>query len=120
MVVDELDQLRDANPGCKMVAYADLSAHMILVTDSGTTQPREVLDALCNEAASLLGTKGKPSLGKSPGNAAVWATAASLRVFLRAPGEPNDVLCCVCAPNVNVGKLVAKASACLDRISGDA
>ena len=29
----------------------------------------------------------------------------------------NDVLCCVCAPNVNVGKLVANATACLERIS---
>ena len=117
MVVDELDLLRDANPGCQMVAFADLGAQMILVTDSGTSHPREVLDALCNEAATLLGKKGTPALGQRPNNAAVWATQASLRVFLRAPGEPNDVLCCVCAPNMNVGKFVASASACLDRIS---
>ncbi len=117
MVVDELDAFRTANPGCEMLAFADLSTHMILVTDSGTKHPREVLDALCNEAATLLGGKGTPVLGEVPSNAAVWATQASLRIFLRAPEEPNDVLCCVCAPNVNVGKLVANATACLDRIS---
>ena len=117
MVVDELDQLRDTIPGCQMVAFADMSTHMILVTDSGTSHPREVLDALCDEAAALLGTKGAPALGDQPSEAAVWATQASLRVFLRAPDEPNDVLCCVCAPNVNVGKLMAGAGACLDRIS---
>ena len=117
MVVDALDDLRNANPGCQMVAFADMSTDMILVTDSGTSQPREVLDALCREAGAVLGKKGKTQFGEHPGSVAVWATQASLRVFLRAPGEPNDVLCCVCAPNVNVGKLVANASACLDRIS---
>ncbi|WP_333714182.1 hypothetical protein [Yoonia sp.] len=117
MVVDELDLLRGATPGCETVAFADLSAHMILVTDSGTSHPRETLDALCDEAATLLGRKGKPALGEKPSNVAVWATQASLRVFLRAQDEPNDVLCCVCAPNVNVGRLVANATACLDRIS---
>ena len=117
MVVDELDQLREANPGCQLVAFADLTAHMILVTDSGTSHPREVLDALCGEAETLLGAKGNPPLGETPGDTAVWATQASLRVFLRAPPEPNDVLRCVCAPNVNVGKLVAKATAGLERIS---
>ncbi|SFS22228.1 hypothetical protein [Yoonia litorea] len=117
MVVDELNTLRDSVSGCQMVAFADLSAHMILVTDSKTSHPREVLDDLCDEAATLLGRRGVPALGETPSNTAVWATQASLRVFLRAPGEPNDVLCCVCAPNVNVGRLVAKASACLDRIS---
>ena len=117
MVVDELDQLREANPGCQLVAFADLAAHMVLVTDSGTSHPREVLDALCGEAETLLGAKGNPPLGETPGDTAVWATQASLRVFLRAPHEPNDVLCCVCAPNVNVGKLVANATACLERIS---
>lgn len=117
MVVDALDELRQENPGCRMVAYADLSAHMVLVTDSGTAAPREVLDALCNEAATLLGSKGTPALGRQPGNSAIWATQAAVRVFLRAPDEPNDVLCCVCAPDVNVGRFVAHATACLDRIS---
>ena len=117
MVVDELDDLRDANPGCQLVAFADMSANMILVTDSATSHPREVLDALCEEANTLLGAKGNASLGEQPSSAAVWATQASLRVFLRAPDEPNDVLCCVCAPNVNASKLLASASACLDRIS---
>jgi len=119
MVVAALDELRETNPGCRMVAYADLSTHMVLVTDSGTTQPREVLDALCDEAAALLGTKGAPPIGAAPGTTAVWATPASLRVFLRAPDEPQDVLCCVCAPDVNVGKFVANAFACLDRISSE-
>ena len=117
MVVDELNAFREANPGCQLLAFADLSTNMILVTDSKTSHPREVLDALCDEAATLLGRRGKAALGEVPSNSAVWATQASLRVFLRAPDEPNDVLCCVCAPNVNVGKLMANATACLDRIS---
>ena len=118
MVVDELDRLRESNQGCEMVAFADLSTHMVLVTDSATVQPREVLDALCNEAAAMLGRKGKIPLGTASGAVAVWSTQTSVRFFLRAPDEPDDVLCCVCAPNVNVGKFMANASACLQRISG--
>ena len=117
MVVDELDALKNGDAACEMIAFADLSTKMILVTDSAASRPREVLDALCHEAATLLGGRNAPILGTKPVNSAIWATQSSVRVFLRAPGEPNDVLCCICAPNVNVGKFVARAAQCLDRIS---
>lgn len=117
MVVDELDSLRDTHAGCETLAFADLSTQMILVTDTNSRLPREALDALCAQAAKLLGSKGKVALGENPGTLALLANKSSVRVFLRASDEPNDVLCCVCAPNVDVDKLVADASECLQRIS---
>ena len=117
MVVDALDDLKQSDPSCQMLAFADLSTQMILVTDSSASHPREQLDALCTEAATLLGGRKKPILGTEPTNTAIWSTQSSVRVFLRAAGEPDDVLCCVCAPDVNVDKFVARASACLAQIS---
>lgn len=117
MVVDELDTLKETNEGCQTLAFADLSTRMILVTNTGSNLPREALDALCGQAEMMLGTKSKVVLGTQPCQSALLATKTSVRVFLRASDEPNDVLCCVCAPNVDVDKFVARASECLNRIS---
>lgn len=117
MVVDELDILRDASEGCQTLAFADLSTRMILVTDTNSNLPREALDALCSQAAIVLGTKGKVLLGTQPSQTGLIANNSSVRIFLRAVDEPNDVLCCVCTPNVDVDEFIARASECIDRIS---
>ncbi len=117
MVVDELDALREKYEGCAALAFADLSTKMILVTDSGSNLRREALDALCAEAALLLGANGKPALADKPSDLASVASTTQLRVFLRAEQEPNDVLCCICGPKMDADAFVADACACLDRIS---
>ncbi len=117
MVVDELDALRTANEGCQTVAFGDLSTQMILITDTQTNLPREALDRLCAQAALVLGRTGKTALGTVPGLRALLADTTSLRLFLRATDEPDDVLCCVCAPDVDVDKFIADATECLHRIS---
>ena len=118
MVVNELDTLLAANVGCQAIAFADLSTRMILVTDTQSKLPREALDALCVQAGSVLGAHGKIALGAQPSRMALLAEKTSVQLFLRASDEPDDVLCCVCAPDVNVDTLVAEATACLSRISG--
>jgi len=118
MVVDELDALREKYEGCTALAFADLSTKMILVTDSGSNLRREALDALCAEAAVLLGANGKPALADRPGDMASVAVTGQLRVFLRAAQEPNDVLCCICGPGMDADAFVADANACLNVISG--
>ena len=117
MVVDELDALRDRFDGCRTIAFADLSTQMILVTDSGSNLPRESLDDLCAQAALMLGANGKPFLGTQQSSAAALANTGSLRVFVRADQEPNDVLCCICDPSVDAGAFLADARASIARIS---
>lgn len=117
MVVDELDALREKYKGCNALAFADLSTKMILVTDSGSNLRREALDALCTEAALLLGANGEPALADRPSDLASAASPTQLRVFVRAAEEPNDVLCCICGPKINAAAFVADACECLDRIS---
>lgn len=117
MVVDELDRLRKTSTGCQTIAFADLSAQMILVTDTQSTLRREALDALCEQAAFLLGEGDSLALGNHTSQLALMADRSSLRLFLRASNEPNDVLCCVCTSDLDVDKFVADATDCLNRIS---
>ena len=119
MVVDELDKLVEAHEGCTTVAFADLSTRMVLVTNSLSTMPREVLDRICVQAAVTLGDAGKTTLGEMPASMALAADKSSVHLFLRATDEPSDVLCCVCSTDVDFDKIVAQAQACLRRISAN-
>ena len=120
MVVDDLDALQDKFDGCETIAFADLSTQMILVTNTNANHRREVLDRLCAEAAMALGTAKKPAFGDTPSSAAFVATKNQLRIFLRAPDEPTDVLCCVCRPDVDVASFLSDARPCLEKISSGA
>jgi len=117
MVVEELDALRGAFAGCETLAFADLSTRMILVTDTSANLPRETLDGLCAEAAMMLGANGKVALGETPSDAALVASKDAMRVFLRAASEPNDVLCCICAPELDVEAFLVDARDRLNRMS---
>jgi len=120
MVVDDLDALQGKFAGCETVAFADLSTQMILVTNTDSSQRRESLDLLCAEAALALGSNKKQAFGDTPSSAAFIATKDQLRIFLRAPDEPADVLCCVCKPDVDVASFLSDARPCLEKISSGA
>ena len=118
MAVTELDALRDKFEGCRTLAFADLSTQMVLVTDSNSNLRREALDALCTEAALLLGAKGKPALGDQSAKVAAVVATPATRIFVRAAENPNDVLCCICGPKIDATAFVTDAQNCVDRISG--
>jgi hypothetical protein len=120
MVVNALDALHNGYAGCETLAFADLSTQMILVTSSGTISRREVLDALCAEAALTLGTKSKVAIGTNPCTTSIVAGQDQTRVFLRASQEPTDVLCCVFQPGLDVAEFLPAARACLEQISSGA
>jgi hypothetical protein len=112
-----LDGLHEKFAGCSTLAFADLSTQMILVANTASTLRREGLDALCAEASLTLGTDAAPAMGQQASTTAFIATKAELRIYLRAAAEPSDVLCCVCAPDLDVAAFLAEARPCLDRIS---
>ena len=119
MVVDDLDALYGKFSECETVAFADLSTQMVLVTNSDADEPREALELLCAEAALALGTAKKPAaFGDTPSNTAFVASNDQIRIFLRAPNEPADVLCCVCKPQLDVVSFLSDARPCLEKISG--
>ena len=118
MVSDDLDALHSKFPACETLAFADLSTNMILVTNTDSPHQREALDTLCAEAALTLGPAGSPAIGESPSDAAFIATKDQIKIFLRAETEPSDVLCCICAPDLDIPAFLSEARPCLHKISG--
>lgn len=119
MIADELDALCDSFEGCRVLAFADLSTQMILVTNASASLQREALDDLCAEAACLLTGKGNPALGTTAAQSAMVLGKTEARIFVRAASEPQDALCCICSPEADIAGLTRAAADCLDRILAD-
>lgn len=117
MVADRLDKLHARFPGCRILAFADLTTQMVLVTNSGCAAQRETLDAVCAEAAQTFGSYDRPGFGLSPAGTAIIATPDQLRIYLRDTSDPADGLCCVCDHTIAVDEFVQQARACLDQIA---
>lgn len=119
MVAKILDSLADAFDACHTVAFADLGAKMVLVTNGSTDAKRETLNALCREAAISLGGGDRAPLGNTACQMVVAATPAYTRVFLRDAAEPNDAICCICDPAIDLDTFLPAAQACLTAALSD-
>ncbi len=119
MVAEILDALADGFAGCETVAYADLSTSMVLVTNSGAEQSREELNALCTEAEVTLGQEDAAPVGPGTCYKAVSFSGGMTRVFLRSAKVPDDILCCICQPGIDVAAFLDAAEACLNELVGD-
>lgn len=117
MVADRLDELIETSPGCRNVAFADLSIGMALVVAGPETLSREVLDRLCAEADLTLGND-EAGLGARPSSLSVSATPTDTKVFVRSEIEPNDALLCLCKPEIDLTNFIGRAQACLAAVSG--
>ena len=107
MVQDALNALCEQFDGCETLAFADLSTHMVLVTNSQTPESQDTLNAICQEAGLLL----------QDGDSAMSGTAQQIRLFVKAQDEPSDALCCVCKPDTDFAVLFPALQSCLDDIS---
>ncbi|MCB1364013.1 MAG: hypothetical protein KDK02_07820 [Rhodobacteraceae bacterium] len=123
-VMDNLDALRRALPGCSVVALGDLSAELVLCASHSGQVPQERLDSLCAAASALLGApqagRAARLMGAGAGRGpdmAVVMTGLDTRVFLRSPVDEADVLCCVCGRNVDITDAAELARSTLTEIS---
>lgn len=96
-----IQSLRRSTPGCRSLAYVDLSARLVLCSDSDLpAPPQEALDALCLRAARLLSGPIAAAAGAAldldaaPGEV-LAAHGGRIEIFLRAPGTQEEALCCV-------------------------
>jgi hypothetical protein len=125
-IAQRMQSVRDAFPECRLVAFADLAAGMVLSVSSESSRMQEEMNGLCATAVETLG-------GHTTGHLApVFARAAApgifeviimerreIGVFLRSTTQPNDAFCCVCTPDIALADFLSVARKALDN-SGDA
>ena len=119
-IADEIRDLMKSVKGCNLVAFADISSKMVLLSKSKNPVPQEELDGLCLEAAVAFdGALAKLNETGNP-TTAIVANGTGTNVFLRAEPGSNDVLCCMCTTDVDVTALLTAGRATLKKISQDA
>ena len=119
-IADEIQNLVENADGCNLVAFADISSKMVLLSKSEIPMAQEKLDGLCLEAAVAFdGALAKLNETASP-TTAIVANGTGTNVFLRATPGSNDVLCCMCTPDADVNALLPAARVTLEKISQDA
>lgn len=123
-IAARLDGLRRDFPGCKLAAFADLGAGMVLAASAAPRPPQERLDQLCGAAVELLAGDSAArvaSICQEP--AAGWPLHAiaidgqDICLYLRSEHEPTDALCCVVDPAEELEAFLPAARRNLDAIS---
>ncbi len=116
---ESLGAVIKAYPQTRVVAFADLSASMILASQGKDDVTQEHLEALCRQARASfddpLFSLSVEAFGEP--HAAVVMGHDSVRVFLRSDSEPADALCCICDHAIDLAGFVAKIRKTLDQIS---
>lgn len=121
-ISESLGAVIKAYPQAIVVAFADLSASMILASQGRDDVTQEHLDRLCKQARSSF---DDPLFSLSveafdEPHAAVVMGPENVRVFLRSEAEPADAICCICDHSIDLGGFVAKLRETLDQITAGA
>jgi hypothetical protein len=118
-VNESLSAVIKAYPQTRVVAFADLSAIMILASQGKEDVTQEHLDQLCQQARASfddpLFSLSVEAFGEP--HSAVVMGSDGLRVFLRSQSEPADALCCICDHGIDLAGFVTKASETLESIT---
>lgn len=107
-ILQHLEELRTGLPAVETVAYMDLRSGTVLGKSAAIEQPQERLDALCSLASELLGG------AQGEADEAVLMRSTEALVLRRAPEAPAEALCLVCAPDVNVSRVLGGARRALE------
>lgn len=118
-VADCLDALRADIPGCQVAAFGDVAARLILKASHDPAVAREKLDGLCAEAARCFATVEGIGAAQAATQDGLVLTAQDMRVYVRAQGRA-DFICLLCPLESDPDAVVAKGSAALLHLAGDA
>ena len=99
-ILQHLEELRTRLPAVETVAYMDMRSGTVLGKSTAIDEPQETLDALCALAVDILGGASGET------DEAVLMRSTEAYVLRRSPGAPSEALCLVCAPDVNIGKVM--------------
>lgn len=102
-VAENLDALRRSRAAVETATYLDLSSGTVLYASTSIRQPQERLDALCATAKALFGAAGDGSAE------AISFGPTEALVFCRSDSVPNEAVCLVCAPDVDIAEMLGAA-----------
>ncbi|MAY89358.1 hypothetical protein [Arenibacterium halophilum] len=102
-ISDELDRLRLATPDCRMTAFGDLRARLVLTWSAEGPCPRETLDAIAAEAARAFALSGL--IDDSSETLAITFSESGTRFFARHDAGSDDVVCADCAPGLDIAPM---------------
>lgn len=111
-ILEHLNAIRQDVPACEAVVLADLTTRVILCVSAEDRPPQERLDALCDTAIRLLDSDTSRLMaraGQIPPLEGMTLSAGGVEVFLRTPTLPDEALCCLCRPDVDVERLMEQA-----------
>lgn len=116
-IAERLETIRQAVPGCALVAFGDLGSKLVLRSSSTVQHPQEYLDQLCAQAnhgfylQDALLEQNTPR-GHNAGEVMV-VTVQETRIFIRTPDADrtaaSDAILCVCDSEQAARDLVAPA-----------
>lgn len=123
---DILDDLRAQFAACELIAFADMTAQMVLMKSAQTRMPQERWDGLCAMAKDVLrGPAADHALDclDAPKQAtlsrAAVLNAKECDIFLTTAAAPDFVLCAVGGAGFSVTRFLAAAQPVLDQLVQD-
>ncbi|NVK12799.1 MAG: hypothetical protein HWE35_01340 [Rhodobacteraceae bacterium] len=120
----QLDALRQFEPGCRLAAFGDLGASIVLRSSSGSGHPQEYLDDLCQQARrGFLALDAAVQAGGAavaPADDVLLLAPGEARLFLRATDGSGDAVLCVCEDADAAARLAASARQLLACQDGEA
>lgn len=115
----QLEFLRAREGECRLAAFGDLGARIVLRNSSAAAHPQEYLDDLCQQASrgfTLLDAATGPA---TPADDVLVLTPGETRVFVRAADGSGDAVLCVCGSAEAAARLVAPARDLLAALAGE-
>ena len=125
-IAERLETLRDAAPGCALVAFGDLGARLVLRSSAAVQHPQEYFDQLCAQAEHgfLLQDALSAQITPRPmATAEVFVvTPQETRMYIRSPDAgqdtASDALLCVCDCETTARSLLPPATTLLRDLVG--
>ena len=106
MVQNLLEKVYASSDACRVVAYVDLSAQLVLSTNDAAGLPRDALNTLCAEAVAV----------SHAGPVAVIGTGTDFKVFVSDTSGQKDGMICICGVDADINSIIANARTCLNDI----
>ncbi len=118
-IAARLEQLRNPFRACRTVILADLSAALVLGTNSANTFPQEQLDRLGVIAGRLLNNPALASgLVSSPINTVLVMDGDTMQIFVTHSADSDVAICCTSSLALDTLEFTAAAQALLAEING--